>query len=68
MPIDLTTYLPILIPLVILQVGLAIFAILDVIKHPHYKFGNRTLWILVCALISWIGPIIYFAFGKGDAA
>lgn len=68
MNIDFMEYLPILIPLIILQLGLAIFAIVDVLKHPYYKFGNRTLWILVCALISLIGPIVYFAFGKGDAS
>lgn len=65
---NLAEYLPILIPLILLQVGLAIFAIVDVVKHPHYKFGNQLLWILVCALISWIGPIVYFAFGKGESA
>ncbi|KAF1291712.1 PLD nuclease N-terminal domain-containing protein [Candidatus Enterococcus leclercqii] len=65
MTIDLNQYLPVLIPLIILQVGLAIFAIVDVLRHPHYRFGNKLLWVLVCGLISFIGPICYFAFGKG---
>lgn len=67
MNLNLAEYLPILIPLALLQVGLAIFAVVDVVKHPHYKFGNQLLWILVCVFVSWLGPIIYFAFGKGEA-
>lgn len=65
MTIDLQEYLPVLIPLVLLQVGLALFAIVDVLRHPNYRVGNRLIWIIVCALFSFIGPISYFAFGRG---
>ncbi len=65
MTIDLNEYLPVLIPLIILQLGLALFAIVDVLRHPHYRFGNKPMWVIVCALLSFIGPICYFAFGKG---
>lgn len=45
MNLNLQEYLPVLIPLLILQVGLAIFAIVDVLRHPHYRIGNRLIWI-----------------------
>lgn len=64
----LVEYLPFLIPLIILQYGLAIFAIVHIIKHPNYKFGNQVMWIIVSLLLGFIGPIIYFMFGKGDDA
>lgn len=64
----LIDYLPFIIPLIILQYGLAIYAIVHIIKHPNYKFGNRVMWIIVSLLISFIGPIVYFMFGKGDDA
>lgn len=66
MQLNVHEYLPILIPLIILQLGLAIYAIIDVLKHPHYKFGNQIVWIIICAVFSFIGPIVYFAFGKGE--
>ncbi len=66
MQLNIQEYIPILIPLIILQIGLAIYAIVDVFKHPHYKFGNRVFWVIICAFISFLGPIIYFAFGKGE--
>lgn len=65
MNLNLQEYLPVLIPLLILQVGLAIFAIVDILRHPHYRIGNRLIWIIVCGLFSFIGPICYFAFGRG---
>lgn len=64
----LVEYLPFLIPLVILQYGLAIYAIMHIIKHPNYKFGNQVMWIIISLFLSFIGPILYFMFGKGDDA
>lgn len=66
MQLNIQEYIPILIPLIILQIGLAIYAVVDVFKHPHYKFGNRVFWVSICAFISFLGPIIYFAFGRGE--
>lgn len=63
---DMTQYIPFLIPLFILQVGLALAAAVHVVRHPHYRFGNKVLWLVIVLLVSIIGPVIYFAFGRGD--
>lgn len=65
-PEQLQEYVPVLIPLLMLQFGLAIYAIVDVWRHPHYKRGNKLLWTVVSALLSFIGPLLYFALGKGE--
>lgn len=62
----LLEYLPFIIPLVILQLGLAIFSAIHVVRHPHYRFGNQVMWLLIVLLIQFIGPLIYFVFGRGD--
>ncbi|PIC56005.1 hypothetical protein CSV80_16740 [Sporosarcina sp. P12(2017)] len=62
----LMEYLPFLIPLIILQLGLAIFSAIHVIRHPYYRFGNQVMWLLIVLLIQFIGPLIYFVFGRGD--
>lgn len=59
-------YAPFLGPLIILQVGLAIFSAVHVIKHPHYRFGNQVMWLLIVLVIQFIGPIVYFVFGRGE--
>ncbi len=63
---QLKEYFPLLLPLIILQFALAITALIHVLKHPNYKFGNKVMWILIVLFIQFIGPIVYFAFGKGE--
>lgn len=55
-----------LIPLLILQLGLQISALIHLSKHPNYRFGNKVLWIIIVLLFQMLGPIVYFALGKGD--
>lgn len=63
---ELMEYLPFLIPVIIIEWALAIAALIHVLKHPNYRFGNKTLWILIVLLLQIIGPILYFAFGRGE--
>lgn len=63
--IDFKEYLPILIPLIILQFGLQIYAIIHILKHDKYNKGNRTLWIIL-TFVQFIGPVLYFIIGKND--
>ncbi|MDR2036134.1 MAG: PLDc N-terminal domain-containing protein [Coriobacteriales bacterium] len=58
--------LPFLIPLIIIQLGLMIAALISIFRHKTYKNGNRVLWVVVVILINTIGPILYFILGRGD--
>ena len=62
----LTEYIPFLIPLIIFEFALAITALIHVLRHPHYRFGNKVIWILVVLFIQIIGPLVYFIFGRGE--
>lgn len=62
----LIQYLPLLIPVILIELLLAVTALIHVLKHPRYKFGNRTIWIIVVLLVQIIGPVIYFVFGKEE--
>lgn len=59
-------YLPILIPIIILEIGLMIYSLRHVLKHDRYKFGSRTVWILIVVFIQIIGPILYLTIGRED--
>lgn len=63
---QLQEYLPFLIPVIILELALALTALVHVLKHPNYRFGNRALWVIVVLLFQIIGPVVYFLFGRGD--
>ena len=59
--------LPILIPLIILEVGLTGAALFHILTHKTYKRGSRTLWLIVVIVgMEFIGPILYFLLGKED--
>ena len=59
-------YLPVLLPIIVIELTLAIFSFIHVLRHPHYKFGNKIIWSLVVLFIQFIGPVIYFVFGRGE--
>ena len=59
-------YLPILIPIVVLEIGLMIYALTHILKHNKFKFGNKAMWIVVVVLIPTIGPIFYLTIGKDN--
>lgn len=62
----LREYLPFFIPVIIAQLALGITALVHVLKHPHYRFGNKIMWVFIVLLIGFIGPIVYFVFGRGE--
>lgn len=59
-------YLPFLIPLVIAEWALAITALVHVLRHPNYRFGNKIMWVIIVLFIQIFGPIVYFLFGRGE--
>ena len=62
---ELTRYIPLLIPLVIIELVLLIVALWDLIKREHTR-GPKILWVLVIFLFNFIGPIIYLVVGRSD--
>lgn len=63
---SLIKYLPFLLPILLIEIMLAITAVIHVVKHPTYKFGNKTIWIIIVLVVQIIGPILYFTVGRGD--
>jgi len=63
---NIIAFLPLIAPIVIIHLVLAITALIHVLKHPNYKFGNKIMWIIVVLFIQIIGSILYFAVGRGE--
>jgi hypothetical protein len=62
---ELTRLIPLLIPLVVIQLGLMIVALWDLMKREQTR-GPRWLWVLVIVLVNLIGPIVYLVVGRQD--
>lgn len=58
-------YLPFLIPIAVIQVGLTVITLIHVFSHKSYKHGSRVLWAIL-SFVNIIGPVLYFTIGKGD--
>lgn len=57
--------IPLLIPLLILQLGLMIAALVDLIRRPTIR-GPKWVWLLVILFFSMLGPLAYFLFGREE--
>jgi hypothetical protein len=63
---QLQEYLPVLIPLIIVELGLMLAAVIDILRRRTYRVGSRAIWLVVCIVFGFIGPVLYFAIGRGD--
>jgi uncharacterized protein (DUF486 family) len=62
---DDTTLIMLLIPLVLIQLGLNIFATYDIYRRQGAK-ESTVIWLLVIWGISTFGAILYFVFGRKE--
>lgn len=62
----LQAYWPLLLPVALLQWTLAIVALIHVLRHRSFRFGNTVFWALLVLLIGYLGPILYFTVGKAE--
>lgn len=53
-------------PIVLVEVILAIVALVGIFRLYGCKNGNKTIWAVVVIFLQIIGPVLYFAFGKGN--
>jgi len=57
--------IPLLIPVIIIELGLMIIALLDLVKRERTR-GPKWVWALVIIVLNIFGPIAYLLFGRKD--
>lgn len=62
---ELRELLPLLWPLIVIQLALIVFALLDLRQRTATR-GPKWVWVLVIVFVNLIGPIIYFVVGRND--
>jgi phospholipase D-like protein len=56
------------VPIVIIQLGLIIAALIDLERDErHVRGGSKLVWALVIVFVNVVGPILYFVAGREDA-
>lgn len=63
---NIIEYLPFIVPIVLIEMILMLTALIHVLKHKKYRFGNQIMWVIIVVLLQIIGPILYFTIGRGE--
>ena len=59
-------YLPFLVPIIVIQFGLMVYALLDLAHRERVKHLPKWLWLLIILLGELVGPLIYLVVGRED--
>ncbi|HWR67148.1 MAG TPA: PLD nuclease N-terminal domain-containing protein [Bellilinea sp.] len=59
-------YIPFLIPVILIELGLMIFALTDLIRRERTK-GPKWMWTILIVLVQFIGPVVYLLAGREEA-
>lgn len=52
-------------PLIVIQVGLQVFALINLSKRRQVRFDNKWIWVLIIVFGGFLGSLAYFYF-KGE--
>jgi uncharacterized Tic20 family protein len=64
---DIGLLLAVLVPLVVIQLGLLIWALYDLTRPDRrVKGGSKVVWALVIIFVNLIGPVVYFLVGREE--
>ena len=65
--IDPATLALVIVPILIIQLGLMLYALYDLFQEDRRVRGDKIIWALVIAFVNLIGPLIYFFFARDDS-
>ncbi len=61
------TILLLVVPLIVVQLGLLIAAVVDLLREDRaVRGGSKGLWAVVIVFVNLIGPVLYFLVGRVD--
>jgi len=63
---EIRAMIPLLIPLVVIQLILIGITLRDLVRRKQVKGGNKLVWGLVIVFIQYIGPILYLIIGREE--
>ncbi len=58
-------FLPLLTPIILIELALMIVALVDAIRRPKTN-GPKWMWAIIVVIVNLIGPIVYFIVGRKE--
>mgnify|MGYP001325945660 CR=1 FL=1 len=66
--LDIGQLFLLLAPLILIQLGLLVLALRDLLRPGRQVRGDsKLMWGIIIVVINLIGPILYFAVGRREA-
>ncbi|MGZ3600481.1 MAG: PLD nuclease N-terminal domain-containing protein [Ktedonobacterales bacterium] len=63
----LLALLPFILPLALVDIGLIVYALVDLFKSERQvRGGSKVVWALIILIFSTFGPLAYLFFGRKD--
>jgi hypothetical protein len=62
----LRSYIPLLLPLLIIEMALLIIALVDLIRREQVKYFPKWIWAVIILILNFIGPIAYLILGREE--
>lgn len=62
---DLNRWLPLFLPIALIQLGLMVTALVDLVRRERVR-GPKWAWALAICLLGFIGPVVYFVAGREE--
>jgi hypothetical protein len=59
-------YIGLLIPVVLLDLGLRVYCLVDVLRRERFKALPKWAWGLIVGLVGYIGSISYLLLGQEE--
>jgi hypothetical protein len=67
-PLKTEQIIALLIPIVVIQLGLMIAALVDLERDERrVRGGSKLVWAVVIVFVNILGPILYFIGGREEA-
>lgn len=63
---ELRSYIPLLLPLLIIEIGLLVISLVDLIRRENVKHLPKWAWAVIIIVINFIGPIAYLIIGREE--
>ncbi len=63
---DILSYLPLLAPLLIIEIVLLVVALLDLIRREQVRYFPKWIWAVIILVLNLIGPIAYLILGREE--
>lgn len=59
-------YIPYIIPIILIQLGLMVFALSDLVRREQTK-GPKWMWAVIIVVVNIIGPVVYLIAGRDES-